>query len=93
MSDQPENEIREVYIYKAANNAKPVESIALVFMDEIKTNTTSDELITIFDLKKVFDLDAEILFQVLKKTLPGGTLDQLTIKLMQNAASSLTIPK
>lgn len=43
-------------------------------------------------IRHQFRADADALFAVLKASLPGGTLDQLTCRLLQDKVSSFVVP-
>ncbi len=51
------------------------------------------EKISLNDLKKFFDAEAETLVGALVRILPGGTLDRVIAKLLMNYASLLVVPR
>lgn len=68
-----------------------VEDCLIIISDNISEEFFEE--ITVAELGKIYSKQAELLASVLLSSLPGGTLDRLTAKLLEFTASNLMVTK
>lgn len=75
--------MKTIEVHRAQDTDQPVEPVALVIRDPIPSppgNTSLDEL------RRTFSEDASRVYSALKR-LPGGTLDALLVRLLEEKRS------
>lgn len=78
-----------VHAFKAQPvvRAEPVGAVTILIEQEIP------EPGTLAEGRAVYEEDGRKLADVLAATLPGGTLDALTVELLRRKATSLVVPR
>ena len=84
--------MKTIHVFKAQPivRSEPIESVTLIIDKEIPDVR---DLAAAQANQFVFEEDARALAEALRCTLPGGTLDALTVELLRGKATSLVVPR